>query len=395
MGDAVDLLGLGEPMHGGEEFLVLRNRMFQRLVETHGFSAIAIESRFSRSRVVNEYVTGSGAVSYDDVREVGFSHGCGALEANWDLVEWMRAHNRNPAHGVKLRFYGFDSPTEMMNSDSPRKLIGFAVDYLEAFDASAGRKHRARIEAHLGDDSDWENPAANMDPSKSVGLTPRAAALRVAVEDLISELLVRRPELIPASDEESYAEAVHDASAARHLLNYHAAVAETSATRLVDLLGLRDLMMADNLAYIVKRERGRGRVLAFAHNSHLKRGRAEWQLGPQLLAWWPAGAHLVTMLGSRYAVVGTGVGVSPDNGIGEPEAGTLEALLTAARGPGRFICTQFGRELPAAEIAALPARSGSVKNPTYFPLTSQSLRDFDWLAVLDATGYSRGGPPLP
>jgi erythromycin esterase-like protein len=38
---------------------------------------------------------------------------------------------------------------------------------------------------------------------------------------------------------------------------------------------LRDAIMADNLAYIVERERARGRVLAFAHNSHLQRGKAQ------------------------------------------------------------------------------------------------------------------------
>ena len=57
---------------------------------------------------------------------------------------------------------------------------------------------------------------------------------------------------------------------------------ETSEQRLAELLGIRDAMMADNLAYIVSRERGRGNVLAFAHNSHLQRGKAQWQLGPDV-----------------------------------------------------------------------------------------------------------------
>jgi erythromycin esterase len=135
-------------------------------------------------------------------------------------------------------------------------------------------------------------------------------------------------------------------------------------------------------------------VLAYAHNSHLKRGKAEWQLGTDLLTWWPAGAHLCEIFGPRYAVIGTAVGVSDANGIGQPQVGTLEARLTASPGPGRFIPTHKGQGLPASEIAALPISSGSVKNPTYFPLTPQSFTDFDWLAVLDRTAYSRGGPPL-
>jgi hypothetical protein len=100
------------------------------------------------------------------------------------------------------------------------------------------------------------------------------------------------------------------------------------------------------------------------------------------------------MLGQRYAVIGSALGVSDANGIGRPEPGTLEARLTALPEPGLLIPTHKGQGLLAPEIASLPIRSGSMKNPTYIPLTLQSFTDFDWLAVLDSTAYSRGGPPL-
>jgi erythromycin esterase len=226
------------------------------------------------------------------------------------------------------------------------------------------------------------------DPTKSVGLSPAATALRIETEDLITELRTRRPELVAKSDQDRYAEAVHYASVARQLLNYHAAVARKSDY--AGLLGIRDALMADNLAYIVGRERGRGKVLAFAHNSHLQRGKAVWPW----YTFWPAGSHLNEMFGSRYAVIGSAVGVSDANGIGRPEAGSLEARLTALPGPAVFIPTHKGQGLPVSEIGALPTRSGSMKNLTYMALTSQSFTDFDWLAVLDSTAYNRGGPPL-
>jgi len=47
LGNTVALLGLGEALHGGEDILILRNRLFQRLVETHGYRAIAVGSSFS------------------------------------------------------------------------------------------------------------------------------------------------------------------------------------------------------------------------------------------------------------------------------------------------------------------------------------------------------------
>jgi erythromycin esterase len=396
LGASVKLLGLGEALHGGEDILMLRNRLFQRLVEKHGFSAIAMESSFPRARAVNEYVAGRGPASYDALREAGFSHGFGQLDANRELVEWMRAYNADGAHSVKLQFYGFDSPTEMMFSDSPAQVLHFVLDYLASIDSASGEEQRLRIEPLLGQDSDWENPAAMMDPTKSVGLSPAATALRIETEDLIAQLQMRRPELVAKSNERRYLEAMQYATLARQLLNYHAALARKSdpSKRIVQGLGLRDAMMADNLAYAVSRERGRGKVLAFAHNSHLQRGKAEWQLGTDLLTWWPAGAHLNEIFGQRYAVMGTAVGVSDANGIGQPQAGTLEALLTAGPGPACFISTHKGQGLPNSKIAALPARSGSMMNPTYFALTPQSFTDFDWLAVLDKTAYIRGGPEL-
>ncbi len=395
LGDAVELLGFGEALHGGEELLVLRNQLFQRLVEAHGYSAIAIESSFPRGRLLNEYVLGRGPATYEAVRDAGISHSFGKLEANRELVEWMRQYNADPAHPVRLQFYGFDSPTEATGTDSPRQTVNFALDYLSSVDVASGREYRNRIEPLLGKDSDWENPAAILDPSKALGQSAEAKALRLETEDLIAHLLVRRPELVAKSDKASYREALQFAVEARQLLHYHAVLALASDDRQARLLGIRDAIMADNLAYIVSREKERGKVMVFAHNSHLKRGRVQWQWWNETLIWWPAGSHLNEMFGRRYVVIGSAVGESPANGIGQPEAGSLEARLISTSGPGRFIPTHQGQGLPAEEIAALPIRSGSEKNRSYLEqLNAQSFTDFDWLAVLDSTGYSRGWPSL-
>ncbi len=394
LGEEVALLGFGEALHGGEDILLFRNRLFQRLVEAHGYSAIAIESSFPRGRAVNEFVAGRGPASYDAIRENGFSHGWGRLEANRELVEWMRRYNADAAHRVKVRFYGFDSPTEMVGTDSPRGVLRFVLDYLASLDGEGGAERRERIESLLGADADWENPAASMDPSAGIGRSAAASALRVETEELISELQVRRPELVEGSVRDRYLEARQYASVARQLLNYHATLARESATRISDLLGIRDAMMADILTAIVARERGRGKVLAFAHNSHLGRSRIEWGYGSQQFGCWSAGAHLRELLGERYASIGSGLGTSEANGIGQPEPGTLEALLTSTPGQAAFLPTHGGRGHLAPEIAALPARTGSTLNPSYAPLSPKSFTDFEWLAVLPTSTYQRGGPPL-
>jgi erythromycin esterase len=391
LGDAIALLGFGEALHGGEELLVLRNQLFQRLVEAHGYSAIAFESSFPRGTIVNEYVLGRGPASYEEVQDTGWSHDFGKFAANRELVEWMRQYNADPAHQRKLQFYGFDSPTDMI-ADSPRHTLDFVLDYLREIDEALGQEYRQRIDPLLGQDAGWENPAAAFDPSQAIGRSPAATALRVETEELISELHVRRPELVAKSDERRYLEAVHYAVETRQLLNYHAELARTSENRQARLFGIRDAMMAENLAYIVSREQGRGKVLAFAHNSHLKRGKVEWHWGNEALISWPVGSHLHEMFGHRYAVIGSAVGESPANGIGQPEVGTLEARLTSVPGPVRFIPTHQGQGLPAEEIAALPVRSGSQKNGSYTePLNALSFTDFDWFAILDTTTYNGWG----
>jgi erythromycin esterase len=391
--DSVALLGFGEALHGGKELLVLRNQLFQRLVEAHGYSAIAIESSFPRGPMVNEYVLGHSPASYAAVQETGFSHGFGKFEANRELVEWMRHYNADPGHQRKLQFYGFDSPTDM-TTDSPRQILHVALDYLCSVDEARGHEYRNRIDPLLGQDATWENPAAALDPTQSIGRSPEATALRIETEDLISELRVRRPELVAKSDERRYLEAVHYTVMARQLLHFHATLAQPSEKRQAILLGIRAAMMAENLAYIVSREQGRGNILIFAHNSHLKRGKVQWQWGNETVIWWPVGSHLHELFGHRYAVIGSAVGESPAHGIGQPEAGSLEARLTSAPGPVRFIPTHQGQGLPVEELAALPIRSGSKKNRSYTePLNAQSFTDFDWFAVLDTTAYSREGWP--
>jgi len=387
--DDVQVLGFGEALHGGEDIMRLRNRLFQRLVEAHGYSAIAIESSYPRARLVNAFVAGRGPVAYDRVKDDGFSNRFGHLDANRELAEWMRIYNADPAHALKLRFYGVDMPLVELGYASPQQVLHFALDYLAEIDGDRRAKRRQRIDVLLGADSAWENPAVFTDPSQSVGLSPEATALRIETEDLLTELRIRRPELVAASDADRYAEALHHVTMARGLLNYHAATAAKADAS--TLLGVRDAAMADNLAHIVERERGRGKVLVFAHNGHLQRSKAVWPW----YSFWPLGSHLDLMFGAGYAVIGSGVGVSEANGIAQPEDGTLEAKLIALPGSAVLIPTQRSAGLPAAELDALPARSGSQKNQSYAGLTAESLADFDWLAFLDSTAYARGWLPEP
>jgi erythromycin esterase-like protein len=404
LGNRVSVLGLGEALHGGEEFLVLRNRLFQRLAVAHGFSAITLEINYGRAQLLDAYVAGRGPATYEAIRDKGFSYDSGRWDANRELVEWMRQYNADPAHKVKLRVYGtVPSEQEMTNTtESPRGALELALAYLNSIDPAAAARHRQVIEPLLGPDADWEGPAGAIqnqivgrllgkepnpnDPmvAKALGLSPRAAALRVAVEALDSEMRTRRPELAAKSDRQSFREALYQTTVARNLLDLHAALARRES--LDNLVSMRDAMAGDALVHIAACEEERGKVMVFLHTAHLRRTRTK-------LPWyefWPTGAHLDQLFGDRFAVIGGAVGESKANLIGPAEAGSIEARLLA-RGTDCFIPAHRGKGLWAG--AAPPVRSGpTAPNVPYSPLTPQSLADLDWIVFLRSATHVRGMP---
>ena len=375
LGDATELLGFGEALHGGEELLVLRNRLFRRLVEAHGYSAIAIESSFALAREVDDYVAGHGPDGYERVEERGFSNGFGRLAANRELVEWMRRYNADPARPITLRFFGFDLPTSAEGPTSPRQILHFALDYLAAPAPADADQYRRRIEPLLGPEADWENPPglARSGPCAGIGRQGERAA------DRDRRSAQRTPRASAGVNCRERGGSLRGGDPPRRA---GARVPQFLCRpgrekSFAGSLAVRDVLMADNLTYIAGRERGRGKVLAFAHNSHLQRGLARIVVGADTYRWWPAGAQLDAILGPRYAVIGTAVGVSEENGIGQPEADTLEASLLAARGQPRFIPTHRGQGLPASVVAALPTRTLSARNPSYMAgLSSRELHRF-------------------
>lgn len=93
-------------------------------------------------------------------------------------------------------------------------------------------------------------------------------------------------------------------------------------------------------------------------------------------------------------MIGSALGTSEENGIGQPEADTLEARLTAAPGPLRLISASGGRSLADAALTGLPTRAASALNPSYKPLTAHAFAEYDWLVILDVASYTRGAPSL-
>lgn len=319
------LLALGEPTHGEDALLELRNDLFRQLVEQERYRTIAIESDCMMGLVVNDYVV-SGTGTLDDVMAHGFSHGFGESAANRELVRWMRAYNDGRADSEQVRFAGFDGPLEMSGAASPRQTLTALHAYLaDRVEAGLLPGPAETLDRLLGTDDQWTNPAAMMDPSQSIGQTPEAKQLRLLADDLVALLEAQIPHLIAASSRDDWELARLYGRTATGLLRYHFWMADSSPGRLTWLLTVRDSMMAANLLAIAER----GPALVHAHNGHLQRDKSSIQMGGRRLEWWSAGSIASARLGEKYAFLATALGTIRHRGVEAPPPDTIEGLLYA------------------------------------------------------------------
>jgi erythromycin esterase-like protein len=319
------LLALGEPTHGEDVLLELRNDLFRQLVEQEGFRTIAIESDCVTGLLVDDYVT-SGTGTLDEVMARGFSHGFGGSAANRELVRWMRAYNDGRHGSEQVRFAGFDGPLEITGAASPRQALTALHAYLTAWgDADLLPCTADTLDHLLGADDRWSDPAAMTDPARSVGRTPGATRLRLLADELVAVLDTQTPHLIAASSREAWDRARLYGRTAVGLLRYHYWMADTSPIRMARLLGGRASMMAANLLAVAER----GPALVHAHNAHLQRDKSTMQMWHGPVQWWSAGATVGSRLGEGYAFLATALGTIRHHGVGVPAPDTVEGLLYA------------------------------------------------------------------
>jgi erythromycin esterase-like protein len=380
------LLALGEPTHGAETLLGLRNELFQQLVEREGYRTIALESDCLMGLLVDDYVTGEGrsGLGLDEVMERGFSHEWGAFAGNRELVRWMRAYNEGRPAADRLRFAGFDGPLEITGGASPRPVLTGLHDYLSArVDADLLPCTAEVLDRLIGADARWTDPDAMMDPSRSVGQSAEARELRLLADDLVALLDAQAPHLVATSAPDDWDRARLYGRTATGLLRYHFWLAEPTPGRMTWLLGVRDSMMAANLLALAER----GPVLVNAQNGHLQRHKSTMSMWDHpRLEWWGAGALVSARLGQEYAVLATALGTIQDQGVDVPPSDTVEGLLY---GLGEDRCVVDAPRLAAALAAAPTAAPGEAPPAAresswfgYSPLDPEHLADHDALVFV-------------
>jgi erythromycin esterase len=256
VGDA-PLVALGETAHGTEDFTLWRRRVFQALVEHHGFSVYAVETSAADARAVEDYVVHGTGNARSAIGELWHWKNAPLLE----LVEWMRAYNADPRHQRQLHFAGIDPV-------STRPAVEL-VAYVRRVDPTLATS----LEPTLA-------PLARPDARETYQTLPEAQRARVAeaIATLSARLDTQRDRYITRSS-------AADHTRARQLAVFleRAAIAQSDYAR-------RDEQMFATLVDLVGQYPPGTRVLLDAHAMHVaaEQHRAT-DLGRRLRERWGAG----------------------------------------------------------------------------------------------------------
>jgi erythromycin esterase-like protein len=263
VGDAHFVL-LGEASHGTHEFYATRVAITRRLVAERGFDAVAVEGDWPDSDRVNRYVRHRSSDANASEALGGFRRFPQWMWRNEDvvqLVEWLRTHNATAAQ-APVGFYGIDLYSLHSSIDE-------VLRYLERVDPDAAKRARYRYRCfeHFGEDPQAYGYAASFDLARSCE--------DEVVEQLV-ELQRRAPDLASRSAADAADEFFSAEQNARLVANAEEYYRSMFRGR-VSSWNLRDTHMTDTvdaLAEHLQRQGRAGKIVVWAHNSHLGDARA-------------------------------------------------------------------------------------------------------------------------
>ncbi|HEX8262842.1 MAG TPA: erythromycin esterase family protein [Allosphingosinicella sp.] len=251
---------LGESTHGTHEYYRERARITERLIRTHGVTAVAIEGDWSATQRVNLYVRGLGSDRSAEQALRGFTNFPQWMWANGDFrefVERLRALNLERPPEQRVGLYGMDVYDLFDAAEAVQAYLKRTAP--EA--ARAAARHY-RCFARFGRDR-WAYGVATRDPRR---------ACRTQAEAVRAELRRLPVPSDPAERESRFAALRSAASVAAAEEYFRTASAGSLAWN------VRDRHMADNVDEIadhVEAMSGRpAKVVMWAHNTHSGDARA-------------------------------------------------------------------------------------------------------------------------
>ncbi len=102
----VTVVGLGESSHGTSEFFRMKHRILEFLIKEMGFCSFYLEASMTRCRYINDYVLyGKGNLDTATAMQ-GFV--TWRVEEMRDMIEWLRLYNKGLPDNKRVKFLGFD-----------------------------------------------------------------------------------------------------------------------------------------------------------------------------------------------------------------------------------------------------------------------------------------------
>lgn len=252
---------IGEASHGTHEFYRIRAEITKRLIRERGFVAVAAEADWPDAYRINRYVRGASDDADATDALGGFRRFPQWMWRNADVLDfvgWLRQHNDGqPANADRVGFYGLDLY-------SLHASIEAVLAYLRVVDPDAAKRAERRYACfdHVPGEPAEYGYAATM------GLTPSCenAVVRQLVDlrRAAAEYASRDGRI--AKDDLFYAD-----QNARVVMNAEAYY-RTMVRDHVGSWNLRDRHMAETLD--VLRTHTQGKIVVWAHNSHVGDARA-------------------------------------------------------------------------------------------------------------------------
>ncbi len=254
---------IGEATHGTHEFYDLRAALTRRLIQHHGFAAVAIEGDWPDALRADRFVRDQ-ATDDDDAESSldSFERFPRWMWRNEDVaafVAWLRGHNSQREERQRVGFYGLD----LYSLHASMRAV---IQYLEDNDHEAASRARERYACfdHVQGNAEQYGMQAHL------GIGPKCETEVVAqlVEMQLRKLA--RSGRSPSGD--AWFHAVQQAHVVRNAEAYYRMMfAGRSAS-----WNLRDTHMADTLDMLANHlgDGAPARLIVWAHNSHVGDARA-------------------------------------------------------------------------------------------------------------------------
>lgn len=241
---------LGEASHGTSEFYQARAAITRRLIEKHGFTAVAVEADWPDAAAIDRYVRLRASRSSS---ESPFERFPTWMWRNTDVaafVEWMREHNESKPAGDRAAFFGLD----IYNM---RSSIAAVLAYLDRVDPAAAAVARERY----GCLTPWQRePSTYGRAVLTEGYQKCEAEVVRQCQDILGKQLD-----YAATDPDSFLDAAQNARLVASAERYYRIMYYGGA----ESWNLRDTHMFETLEHILDAQGPQSKAVVWAHNSHI------------------------------------------------------------------------------------------------------------------------------